>query len=338
MLERIRLENFRCFKDLQVSDFAAINLIVGKNNTGKSCFLDAVAILTQPNMQSLLATLQRRNPVDNGQALEWSNLLSLIRHENTGENVEVSPISRLSSLDGSLFEVHRELSQAATFPGRSPFRLRCRNHLGQQWSFFEDDSGLARLVPGSSGVTGATDPYVGWESRNIQVLAQNWDRLVTLGREDKVIEWLRILDPDLKKIQFTKSAYEGKHRGIYLFGEGSTPLSLAEQGDGFRRVLEIAIATHCAEHTVLIDELELGIHFSALKPVWNALLTIARQQGLQFFVTTHSLDCLRALAQVAAGPDAGLVRAFRLRDGGRHVVSYTGEELLAAVATEAEIR
>ena len=337
MLQGIRLENFRCFKNLEVSGFGGINLIVGKNNTGKSCFLEALAILTQPNLQSLLDSAHRRLAAK-AQPLEWDSLLALVRRESPDESDGKSRRTRISGLDGSSFEIRFEPNLQAV-PGRSPFGLHCENNQGHQWTFFEDESGAARLAHGSTGLAGATTPYVGWDSRQIQTLAQQWDRLVTLGREDRVVEWLQILDPELRKVQFTKSAYEGKEQGIYLFRtNGTVPQSLADQGDGLRRVLQIAIATHCAEQIVLVDELELGIHYTALNQIWKAILTIARRQSLQFFVTTHSLDCLQALARVAKGPDESLVRAYRFRDGGRYVVDYNGAELVHAVESESEVR
>lgn len=337
MLQGIRLENFRCFKDLEVSGFGTINLIVGRNNTGKSCFLDALGILTHPNLQSLLTTAHRRSPPIDGQAVEWDNLLSLLRRESTEES-GLSRRTRIVSPDGDSFELSLEPNPQALL-GRSPFLLHCQNHLGQQWTFSENDSGHAKLEPGSAGYTGATTPYVGWDSRAIQTMAQHWDQLVTLGRESLVVEWLQVLDPELRKIQFTKSAYEGKRQGIYLFRSNRTaPESLADQGDGLRRVLQIAIATQCAEKVLLIDELELGVHFSALNQIWKTLLTIARHQNLQLFLTTHSLDCLQALARVARDSDLNLVRAYRFRESGRHVVSYSGSDLLHAIKSESEVR
>jgi AAA15 family ATPase/GTPase len=43
MLENIHIQNFRCFEDFEANGFERVNLIGGKNNSGKSCLLDSIA-------------------------------------------------------------------------------------------------------------------------------------------------------------------------------------------------------------------------------------------------------------------------------------------------------
>ncbi len=43
MLENIHIQNFRCFEDFKAEGFERINLIGGKNNSGKTCLLEALA-------------------------------------------------------------------------------------------------------------------------------------------------------------------------------------------------------------------------------------------------------------------------------------------------------
>ena len=46
MLDSLRIKNFRCFEDLQIESLGRVNLIVGKNNVGKSTLLEAVQLLS----------------------------------------------------------------------------------------------------------------------------------------------------------------------------------------------------------------------------------------------------------------------------------------------------
>ena len=43
MLEKLRLQNFRCFEDYEIQ-FGDFNIVVGKNNTGKSTIVDALKL------------------------------------------------------------------------------------------------------------------------------------------------------------------------------------------------------------------------------------------------------------------------------------------------------
>jgi AAA15 family ATPase/GTPase len=42
MIENVSIENFRCFDKTEIKGFSRINLITGKNNSGKTCLLEAL--------------------------------------------------------------------------------------------------------------------------------------------------------------------------------------------------------------------------------------------------------------------------------------------------------
>ena len=48
MYKSFRVKNFRCFKDLQINDLGRVNLIAGKNNTGKTALMEAMYLHTRP--------------------------------------------------------------------------------------------------------------------------------------------------------------------------------------------------------------------------------------------------------------------------------------------------
>ena len=45
MLKKLKLKNFRCFEDYEI-EFDKFNVIVGKNNTGKSTLIDALKLVS----------------------------------------------------------------------------------------------------------------------------------------------------------------------------------------------------------------------------------------------------------------------------------------------------
>lgn len=52
MLNAIHIQNFRLFKDFQLHDLARVNLVVGKNNAGKSSLLEALYLLIKQQQQN----------------------------------------------------------------------------------------------------------------------------------------------------------------------------------------------------------------------------------------------------------------------------------------------
>jgi AAA15 family ATPase/GTPase len=59
MIENISIENFRCFDKTEIKGFERINLITGKNNSGKTCLLEALYFVLSKDAKE---TGQIRNP------------------------------------------------------------------------------------------------------------------------------------------------------------------------------------------------------------------------------------------------------------------------------------
>lgn len=57
MLESLHARNFRCLEDFQVSKLGRVNLIVGKNNSGKSTVLEALRLYAGNAQPALLEAI-----------------------------------------------------------------------------------------------------------------------------------------------------------------------------------------------------------------------------------------------------------------------------------------
>lgn len=45
MLKDLNITNYRCFKDLNIDGLSRVNLLVGRNNSGKTSLLEAIYLL-----------------------------------------------------------------------------------------------------------------------------------------------------------------------------------------------------------------------------------------------------------------------------------------------------
>ncbi len=50
---------------------------------------------------------------------------------------------------------------------------------------------------------------------------------------------------------------------------------------------------------LLVDEIDIGLHYSAQTSMWQMIKRAAEQLDVQVFATTHSRDCIEALARLA---------------------------------------
>src|SRR4051812_46279112 len=62
MLTSLEFESFRGFKHLKLEGLSRVNLIVGKNNVGKTSLMEGIALLAKPSQLGQLPALMRNVP------------------------------------------------------------------------------------------------------------------------------------------------------------------------------------------------------------------------------------------------------------------------------------
>ncbi len=80
ILNSLQVLRFRCFRELRIGRLGRVNLIVGKNNVGKSTVLEALRLYAKPgSVDDLVEILSARNEILRAEVDEWrrSYLLSL---------------------------------------------------------------------------------------------------------------------------------------------------------------------------------------------------------------------------------------------------------------------
>jgi AAA15 family ATPase/GTPase len=73
----------------------------------------------------------------------------------------------------------------------------------------------------------------------------------------------------------------------------------------------------CENGMLLIDEVEIGFHYSVLPDVWKLIFKTAKDLNVQVFATTHSKDCIEAFTQAAIDDEESegmLIRLERNKD------------------------
>lgn len=115
------------------------------------------------------------------------------------------------------------------------------------------------------------------------------------GRHD-VLELITRFDPNIQDIKIL--SLRGRSPAIYLMHKKLGPAPLSVFGDALRRAVLLASTIHMLKDggILLIDELETGIHISALERVFRWLSAAASQYRVQIVATTHSLEAVDAIA------------------------------------------
>ncbi|MEN8217180.1 MAG: AAA family ATPase [Pseudomonadota bacterium] len=87
MLESLYIKNFRLFKELKIEHLGRVNLIVGRNNSGKTCLLEALWIYGSYADQAVLKKIIYQRDED------WDDKSNEFRfYYNDNENIIISPL------------------------------------------------------------------------------------------------------------------------------------------------------------------------------------------------------------------------------------------------------
>ena len=365
MLKTLALQGFRGFDSYRLTDLATVNLIVGKNDCGKTTVLEAAYLLaSEGDPAAFYDIAERRNELNH--RIESISVPSPLRFE-----VGVSPlfygyscrpglrfalssdngIRRLSAQILSLEDVDesqiRESRKTYVF-GHPEFALRLANGEIQDPDVVLVDRNGAVLHHLWHSNIRKVDPelpsvrFLGLESGAFDLLQRAWNEVVAEGREDEIVRDMRLLMPEIKTIHF-QTGYEQRGFGSILVGrgDGGRRMPLSAYGDGLRRLLTWRLAFVGLDHgLLLIDEIDAGMHWTVTEDVWRLIVEVAKQSDTQVFATTHSYDCIRGLGSLMKSrPDlAAEVSMQKLHPSLEQAVSFTGEQIAVAVEQQIELR
>lgn len=292
MIHDMRLENYRGFRDYRLDRLARVNLLVGKNNGGKTSILEAVQILASQGDPSILSkiAMQRGETVTLGDDDEEENQYVDISHFFHGSEFPIGSFFRIETRNdlGSLKlrvaewkeeEVKlREYIRMFYRDWRWKNRLSKGRHiLGEQGNLVpilrennQDRSFPPFLVTteGAMLPTGElmlrwgeseslkTVPvrFIGTESLKADSLGRLWDQAVVEGRESGAIEALHILEPKLSTLFFLGSGPR-RARNQVLAGFDDPQRSrvpLGNFGEGMRRLLSLALALNVPKGGIVL--------------------------------------------------------------------------------------
>jgi len=129
-------------------------------------------------------------------------------------------------------------------------------------------------------------------SHSQQLLFPLFDKYKS-GRE-AIVDLVREFDPDVLDINV--ASLRGGRPALYVSHKRLGPAPLSVFGDALRRAVLLASTIQTlAGGVLLVDEMETGIHVSALKKVFVWLVKAASRFDVQIIATTHSLEAVDAV-------------------------------------------
>lgn len=373
MLSSLKLENYRAFKHLEVSDLGRVNLFVGKNNSGKTTILEAAEMLVgKDSLESLALSAQRRDEILSIEKTQ-SGWGVDIRHTFHGHILKKKAAFQIqgSDNDDSLFvkcEIipHKDIydsrditttwmwTQPSLFSNgesTSQFVLSVNSNSSERPTFLpiSKDGGIAydwlsretvRNLPEEKPLN-----FIRAEAFDNYKMRELWDEIALTDEEYQITETLRILEPKVERIAFLSDKPTQRFSstgGIFVKIENiKDRIPLGSFGDGIKHLLGISLATiRSSGGSVMIDEIDTGLHHTVMGDMWRMLIETAKRLDVQVFATTHNSDCVRSLAFLHEQfPElCREVRLHRVERERERTVVYRPEEIKIAAEQNMELR
>jgi hypothetical protein len=215
-------------------------------------------------------------------------------------------------------------------------------------SWYLDDT-LALLTSGREGkesdeISAPNMMFLPTRSLENQDIIRLLNEIKLNPEEQPVLEALRIIEPNIEGIATAVLSEEhlkvAANSGVFVKLKGrERRLPIGSIGAGASRILGLLLAlVKCRGGILMVDEIEVGLHYSVQAAMWRVVLETARRLQVQVFATTHSRDCVDALAQIARrevteSNEVSLQRIERDR-----AVAYSESAIIAAAEHGIEVR
>lgn len=355
MLRKFSARNFRCFKKLDIEPLARVNLIVGENNVGKTALLEALFLHLNPAKPEAPLGVNHSRGARGNDAETWEELEWVFHAKQTADPIELvgvtdqdhectlrmrlaDPRERLLYIpenDGAR-QIDADMQRAVVHS--SVLTLEYTDHTGHEFS------AQAHLTVGGISAISADIPEQGRVAlvlknpRFSDEHAKRYSNLALMGREEELLPALQAIDPRIQRLELLFPA----NKPMLYIDDGNdqlVPLTYMGEGLGYVLSWQLAILT-AKDGTVLIDEVENGLHYSALADVWKAIDAAARDSNVQVFATTHSWECVVAAQNAFAesGDDDFRLHRLERRDGDIVAITYDQEQLATSIELNLEVR
>lgn len=301
-IKNIEIKKYKCFNNFKADGFKRINLIGGKNNIGKTAFLEACYIYN--NSFDIIRTEK------DYEIKKSSELLNSNREYLNFKILELMLfIEQIRKQNSFYIDWIREEFDFRDFP---EFEINVKDEFNI--IFTDNHLVLNQKVKNGSWNYGGYDISNFRNNRNFNKIfkknnlpiltnktfisfCNNTDNIIDLIDTLKLTNKYEIVNNLLKQI-FNIDKIDIIKNNIMLQEKGQYKL-LSDFGDGLKHFLYIitVLLSH-SNTTIFIDEIENGIYYENFDKLWKIILNISKEQNIQIFITTHSKECIESYYKI----------------------------------------
>ncbi len=304
MITDFSVQNFRCFENTQAKGFQRVNLFTGKNNAGKTSFLEAIFAFLQNSLSRVIENT-RKNTHHDEQKIEnlffnqdIDKSISFSTHFNKnyiGSEIDIRMLKASNHKLRDFREINLPLPENEIVTNQH-FTNGTENFRDEHQEFLQINKNI-------SFIFSSDEQYP--EKINIPKI---FDKLDIEGESGDILEVIKHIDQKIEEIK----TYGSRPDVLYLRKVGEKKrFPLSYFGDAIQKIMRYVITMvnfkqiHFqndfeVQNYLIIDEIENGLHYTVQEIFWEMLFKLAQKYNIQIFATTHSKEMVNAFEKIAS--------------------------------------
>lgn len=301
-IKRINVLKYRCLNDACINNIKPINIIIGKNNIGKSSVLDIIEgiygskkinasiLLTKEMDDNIISRVFDKSFSGSGIGNYYlfgkkyiGDEISFIRNDDCSNKVPD---------DFEKYNSHLPLDQIS-------FWARVCNEIKVDHKIIKRILAERNIFPENNDDNMSVDSNGNGITRIITNILNRSMYEENLVKSDLLQKLNLIMGDDANFTEIVTQqidSNEGSKWEIYLREEGKGRIALSESGSGLKTILMVLVYTilipyverkNISEYIFLFEELENNLHPSLQRRLLKYIESLT-SQGATFFLTTHS--------------------------------------------------
>lgn len=349
MIKSYTLDNFRCFKHVELNDLGTINLLVGQNGSGKTAFLESLYLAIGAGPALALRIRRWRGlpgdlDIDNQASFQdlWADLFFHFKHDANIviEAVDSNRSRRVLNIafrsdENYLLPLIDAPQSARPVPLDFEYRVDAKD---SQHAIVEvSDKGITiGGIRSKDTIPGVFFSSYGHHGANT---VKRFSEMIKDNREKDVLLAIQEEFPQIMNLSmaedFGSPVLFATVAGI---PERKMPLELVSMG--IHKYLGILLALMASpKGIVIVDEIDAGLYHSQLSPIWRQFLNVAKKYKVQMFCSTHSAECISSLADaLKETPEDLRILHLKRENGESTVVKFSGKDAISAICQGFEVR
>lgn len=329
MITKIHIDGFKGLDKFNISGFSKINLLYGLNNSGKTSVLEAIGMGMNPFYMSEDRYLTKYAPEK--PILDWFRDPVSIEINGSGNNYLSTyyniniplDLSHWSEFSGKHVKCINFKTAIAALNYNNQFIIPQQPSLtsnmeielasitdeeirviffneylnnpsfqsfveAQVVNFIKNHKNDQRIQSATPSIYFFCDQTSGVDKKTVNTILEK------TALKHKVVEILQKIDDTIADYFFNNVA----ELRIKLNNETSQPM--VYMGDGIKKIFNLLnVLLASGAKTVMIDELDNGLHPMAYGKIFTVLNELSRQENIQFFITSHNPEFVKNMAEFA---------------------------------------